>query len=362
VQLFSGYELRALTITGAALRVGAALDWYAGNTLSISAGSTPLLDSRALPAVGALRVLADSPLQVSATIGSEAALVRRYAGELVLRLGSGAITCVNAVPVEDYVASTLVSEASPSWSLEALRAQAIAVRTFGIQAAAAAARGVHDYDLRDDTSSQVYHGLGNISGAFLSACATTQQQVVSWRGEPAKVFYSATCGGHTASVAEIGGLDVPAYLAGIADTDAAARAYCAAAPYFQWKNALAAGDLARVVEIPAGSLAGCSVSDRWPDGRVKTLSVQRSDGEAISVAGRSFYSRCLQVLGYKVVPSTFFDIRESNGTYVLTGHGIGHGVGMCQWGARGRADAGQKAEEILQAYFPGTAIQAMSLR
>jgi SpoIID/LytB domain protein len=72
--------------------------------------------------------------------------------------------------------------------------------------------------------------------------------------------------------------------------------------------------------------------------------------------GRVFYGRCGALLGYKVLPSTMFTVApDAGGGYRFAGHGIGHGIGMCQWGARGRADAGMDAAAILAAYFPGTA-------
>jgi len=64
------------------------------------------------------------------------------------------------------------------------------------------------------------------------------------------------------------------------------------------------------------------------------------------------------VLGYKVIPSALFDVTRNGAGFDFIGHGVGHGVGMCQWGARGRADAGMSATQILAAYFPGTVVSA----
>jgi SpoIID/LytB domain protein len=78
--------------------------------------------------------------------------------------------------------------------------------------------------------------------------------------------------------------------------------------------------------------------------------------------GHAFYERAGSELGYKVVPSALFDLTAGAGTsYVISGRGVGHGVGMCQWGAQGRALAGQTAEQVLAAYFPGTTLTAVTL-
>nr|MDQ6926983.1 SpoIID/LytB domain-containing protein [Candidatus Eremiobacteraeota bacterium] len=164
------------------------------------------------------------------------------------------------------------------------------------------------------------------------------------------------CGGHTAAVAEIGGQPVD-YLGGIPDVDARGAAYCSGSPYFHWRNSLPASALARALDVRAGDIADVSVSQRWPDGRVKTLALARKDGSQTVVNGRTFHSRALATLGYKVIPSTLFDVSRAGDDFVISGHGVGHGVGMCQWGARGRAEAGMNAAQILAAYFPGTALR-----
>ncbi|HKW44801.1 MAG TPA: hypothetical protein VJN22_04030, partial [Candidatus Eremiobacteraceae bacterium] len=96
-------------------------------------------------------------------------------------------------------------------------------------------------------------------------------------------------------------------------------------------------------------------SETWPEGRVKRLRARSRHGFDNVMDGRVFYGRCGSLLGYKVVPSTMFRVEADAGGYRFTGRGIGHGIGMCQWGARGRAEARMSAAEILAAYFPGTA-------
>jgi stage II sporulation protein D len=327
VRLFSGYDLRSAVIGG--VRVGAS--------------SAPTVVSQS-----------SGPVDVAATMADGSVIERHYTGTILSAVVDGDLIVYNDVDVESYVASVMASEISSSWQSEALKAQAIAIRTYGLR------RMKHtrpsSYDVTDDTTNQVYHGVDAIVGSLLTAATATAGQIVMSGASPADVWYHSACGGHTASSSEITGVPAPAYLQGYPDSDSGGHAYCTASPYYSWRNSLPASALASVAGVEA--LSSISIAQRWPDGRVKTVHVVSAGGDAHDIDGHHFYSRATAVLGYKVVPSSFFDIAPSSGGYTLSGHGVGHGVGMCQWGAQGRALAGQNAAAILGAYFPGTTISS----
>lgn len=325
VRLFSGYDVKSAVAGG----------------VRVDASSEPTVISGE-----------GSPVTVSATFGDGSVVERRYAGAILTASLDGALAIYNDVDVESYVASVMASEISPGWHAEALRAQAIAVRTYGVRRMRHARPAA--YDVTDDTTNQVYHGVDAIVASLSAAGEATAGRMVIAAGAPADVWYHSACGGHTASSLEITGVAAPSYLEGITDADGAGHAFCALSPYFSWRNSLPAAALANVAGVDA--LGSISVSQRWPDGRVKTVHVLSADGTARDIDGQRFYSRASGVLGYKVVPSALFDIAPASGAYEITGHGVGHGVGMCQWGAQGRAKAGQDAATILAAYFPGTTI------
>jgi stage II sporulation protein D len=255
------------------------------------------------------------------------------------------------VDLEAYTPSVLGAEMGPSWPLEALKAQAILVRTYALHGAAHSKKL---YDLGDDTSSQVYLGIDAVSARFTSATQSTAGLALYAGDSVADVFYSAACGGHTASSVELTGVIAPPYLQGISDVAGNGAAFCEKAPYFSWQNVIPTGQLERVFDLAAGDLASIDASNTWPDGRVKTVRARSHRGFENTMDGRVFYGRCGAQLGYKVLPSTMFRVAPDSGGYRFTGHGIGHGLGMCQWGAHGRADAGMNAAAILSAYFPGT--------
>jgi stage II sporulation protein D len=355
VKLFSGLLVARLDVSGLVpLSVtfgGASTPAALASFDALSATAT--LDGRQVPLFDApIAIASPAPFALTAYTSGGQTLQRRYNGALaVTRQGAG-FALINTVDVDSYVASTLASEISPGWATESIKAQAIASRTYVVRAATHSS--AKEYDVTDDTSSQVYHGLDGIAPSFSSAVAATSGAIVMAGNAAADIFYSSACGGHTAGSIELTGRTGPPYLSGVPDTDPGGHAYCAPAPYFAWKNSIAHEAMARALGVPADKLAGVEVTERWPGGRVKKLRVSRSDSAGEDVDGRRFYVDVGSMLGYKVLPSSFFDVARDGDAFVINGHGLGHGVGMCQWGARGRADAGATAQQILAAYFPGT--------
>jgi len=339
IRLFAGMDLARLDVAGVSLDAAA-------GTITSGARSQPI-------GTQIVELSANPYLDVTAVTISNGSIQRRYPGTLFVQLRDGKLLVIDQVDVETYVASVMSAEVSPGWATESLRAQAIAVRTYAERSRAN--RGARDYDLNDDTSSQVYHGIDDVAPSLVSAAQDTAGQIVAANSAPASVFYSSSCGGHTASSEELTGQPAPSYLQGVSDLDPSGRAYCSGAPYFRWKNSVSADAMARIVDIPAGQLTSITIADRWPDGRVKKV-IAASPTLTVTLDGREFYSRALSVLGYKVIPSALFDISRDGQQFEIVGHGVGHGVGMCQWGARGRAEAGMNAAQILAAYFPGTSI------
>ena len=296
-----------------------------------------------------------APLAVTATLSNGSTVVRSYQGTILAAGAGGQLTLFNDVDLESYVASVLASEVSSGWHPEMLKAQAVAVRTYALRRMAH--KRPASYDVVDDTTNQVYRGIAGIVPSLQAAATATAGQALLFEGQPADVWYHSACGGHTAASSEITGSPAPPYLQGVADADAAGHAFCAASPYFAWRNSLDSSSMARVTGID--DLANVAVTDRWPDGRVKVVRAQGRSGSSSDIAGQQFYEHAAAALGYKVVPSALLEISGGPDVYELSGHGVGHGVGMCQWGAQGRAKSGQTAAQILSAYFPGTAIAPM---
>jgi SpoIID/LytB domain protein len=268
------------------------------------------------------------PLTVTAYDADGLVASRRYAGQIAVAQADDGILIVNTVDLEQYVGSVLAAEISPSWPYEAIKAQAIASRTFALHASRA---GPHAYDLGDDTSSQVYNGMDGIDQRLIAAAQATAGVAILAGASPAEVFYSAACGGHTASAAELTGANVPEYLRGIADTDSNGRAYCSKAPLFDWQNVVSSESMANIFELATSDLTGVDVTSVWPDGRVRNIAAHRHGGADVVIGGRTFYAKAGAVLGYKVIPSLLFQIQADPGVMVLAT------ASACASGERGAA-------------------------
>jgi SpoIID/LytB domain protein len=126
---------------------------------------------------------------------------------------AGSLNAVNAVPVDQYVKGVIANEVPASWPMAALRAQAVATRSYAI----ASRVDGHGFDLYDDTRSQVYGGIASEERRGNRAAESTRGQVVLYRGKVAQTFFSACSGGHTESVQNVFfGPPVP-YLVGVPD-------------------------------------------------------------------------------------------------------------------------------------------------
>ena len=254
---------------------------------------------------------------------------------------------VRAVPLEEYVAGVLAGEAARDSGPAALEALAITIRTFAL-----ANRGRHaaeSFDLCDLTHCQVFRTSTHVTAR---AAADPAGQILLYNGAPASVFYNASCGGHTERPSEVwpGALN-PSYLPSRAD-DA-----CEGEP--AWDADLAAADLARALR--AGGFRGNALGDlriagRSESGRVTRLRVDGFTPNEIS--GQDLRTIVGRTLGWQHIKSTAFDLRRGGSAFHFSGHGFGHGVGLCVVGSVNLAARGESAERILARYFPGLKISA----
>ena len=262
----------------------------------------------------------------------------------------GGFTIVE-MPIETYVARVVAGEAARDSRAAALEALAITVRTF-----AAANLGRHradGFDLCDQTHCQV---LRPATAGTERAAEATAGRLLLHDGLAATVYYSASCGGRTAIPSDVWpGHEDPPYLPSRSD-DA-----CGGAP--EWTSALRASDLARALRASGfhgGALRDMRVASRNESGRVARL---RLDGlDPPSVSGQDLRVAVGRTLGWQHIKSAAFDLRRSGDVYHFSGHGSGHGVGLCVIGSANLAEQGRTAEQILARYFPGLDVSAGSAR
>jgi SpoIID/LytB domain protein len=255
---------------------------------------------------------------------------------------------VVSLPLETYVSRVVAGEAAQGSAPEALEALAITVRTFAL-----ANLGRHradGFDLCDQTHCQV---LRTATATTERAALATAGQVLLYRGAPASVFYSASCGGHTERPSDVWpGADDPPYLPSRTD-DA-----CQGEPV--WTDEISAGDLARALAAAgfSGTLKEMRIAGHDSSGRVSRLAL---DGlQPSEISGQDLRAAVGRTLGWQHVKSADFELRRAGSVYRLNGHGSGHGVGLCVIGSVKLAAAGDTAAKILNRYFPGLTIGRVS--
>jgi len=251
---------------------------------------------------------------------------------------------VATMPLETYVAQVVAGEAAPRSDPAALEALAITVRTFAL-----ANRGRHrvdGFDLCDQTHCQVAR---NATGASERAAEATSGAVLLHNGAPASVYYSASCGGRTEVPSAVWpGAEDPSYLPSRVDEA------CGGDP--AWTAELASSDLERALKAAGfrGALRAMRIRSRSDSGRVAHLTL---DGLAPpDISGQDLRVAVGRTLGWQYLKSTAFELRQAGAVYRFTGHGSGHGVGMCVIGATKLAAHGERASAILARYFPGLEI------
>jgi SpoIID/LytB domain protein len=257
---------------------------------------------------------------------------------------------VETLPLETYVARVLAGEALRDSRPAALEALAITLRTF-----AEANRGRHradGFDLCDQTHCQVVRAA---TPATERAAHATAGRLLLHDGAPASVYYSASCGGRTEIPSNVWpGAEDPPFMPSVPD-DA-----CGGSPV--WTTELAASDLLRALREAGfrGRLDDMQIARRNSSGRVARVSLRGLTPDAIS--GQDLRVAVGRTLGWQYIKSTAFELRRAGTAYRFSGHGSGHGVGLCVIGSAHLAEAGEGVEQILARYFPGLAISSMTPR
>jgi len=274
---------------------------------------------------------------------SEADLSAASAGRTI-RLGAVADGHVTTVPLEMYVARVLAGEADPRAGDAAQQALAIAIRTYTLKNVDRHARD--GYDLCDSTHCQVPRPSTPTSRR---AAMATVGQVLTFRGEIAEVFYSASCGGRSERAADVWpGANYP-YLPSRSDD------VCDGDP--QWTADFSLDEVRRVlrgVGFDGDRLRDLRVDARTSSGRVARLRLSGLQPDVI--AGDQFRL----AVGATRLRSTAFTVERRGDRLRFTGRGFGHGVGMCVIGAGRRAQRGETAAAILAQYYPGLEMTSLA--
>jgi SpoIID/LytB domain protein len=291
------------------------------------------------------------------------------------------IVVVNLVPLEEYVYGVLAAEMPSHWPIEALKCQAVIARTIAVFRRSTLKLHRKDgYDLCDEQHCQVYTGVSVENDKVRAAVDRTAGKILTYAGQPAHTVFSSNCGGETQSGVDAGWGSLP-YWARATDampgtelprSPAALRRWLKETPLIfcrgsknvwypesRWTRVIPAEDIAGKLRRRRnlGRVRQIHILHRNATGHVTKVRVAGTEGEIVLTREHEIR----KYLGLGSLRSTLFTVdtvvrSEKAESFVFYGAGWGHGVGLCQSGAAGRADAGQLFDTILTHYFPGTVL------
>lgn len=259
----------------------------------------------------------------------------KYMGKTTVYKGVNGLYLVNEVPLEKYVESVVKSEAGTDWDLDALKAQAVIVRTYALNRKQA--EGNEFYDITSSVLHQVFKGENNDPIVAL-AVRETEGEILTYEGQPIAAFYHSTSDGMTESSEDVFGKSYP-YMQPVSSISKLS-------PLRAWVRRIPIGEVESVTGVKG--ITEINTVSLTSTGRVKELELCNDKGEKVVEA-----KDLRKLFGWKRLPSTDFTIRIEDGVCVFEGKGWGHGVGLCQWCAQEMAVEGKDYKAILKYYYPG---------
>jgi stage II sporulation protein D (peptidoglycan lytic transglycosylase) len=301
---------------------------------------------------------------------------KHYRGELLFLQSDTGITIVNRVRMDDYLRGVVPLEIGTREARDsaAVQAQAVTARSYAYVHLGGTSPS-KPYDITASVSDQLYGGADIETAVSNAAVSATRGLVLQYGGRVVNAPYHSACGGSTATADEIWRTSNEPYLQRVSDqipgTD---RFYCDIAPRFRWTRTLDGqtlrealvrylGTYTRTPGGYPGTPRDVEIDTRTPSGRVETLKIATDRGNYVLRGNDIRY--VLRSPGGEILNSTAFTVQVTTARdgsvsqLVLKGTGYGHGVGMCQWGAIGRARSGQDFRSILRTYYPGTSVGAI---
>lgn len=301
--------------------------------------------------------------------------------EVILNRIKKSLVIVNHLSIEEYLYGVLSAEMPSHWPMEALKAQAVIARTQGLYR-----KGLHKkfgYDICDEQHCQVYTGVAVESDRVREAVDGTKGEYLNFNGKPAHTVFSSNCGGVTQSGGQAGWGDVH-YWHSIGDAQDSLlkpmnimelrqwlqenpAVFCKSSQYtwhpeFRWTRVVKASDISAKIsrKKEIGTLLKIQILERNASGRVQKIRFVGTN-ESVTLSKEH---EIRKYTGLGSLRSTFFvldTIYEDNipSSFIFFGGGWGHGVGLCQSGAAGRAETGQTYQQILSDYYSGTKLKKL---
>jgi len=274
---------------------------------------------------------------------------------LQIQASAGHLLLTAAIPVEEYVAAVLAGESGDFRNDESLQAMAVVVRTYATRF-----RGQHSgegFDFCDTTHCQV-PSWNRVSLRISGAADFTRDEILMFQGVAVSAFYHQNCGGKIAASGEAWPSVSEPYLRSHADP------YCVIASPLKWESSISVADLdaalhAAGLSSPAGWTV-VEISSRSESGRAQRLRLRGGASPDALISASSFRFAVNRALGWNKIRSDLYELRNDGDHILFSGHGSGHGVGLCQAGAEEMARQGKDYGQILDFYYPGTHLSKTS--
>ena len=279
---------------------------------------------------------------------------RKFRGSLkIYPHKKDSLLVVNELDIEDYLAGLINSEISSNWPIEAVKAQAVAARTYALNQIGGTSRYSPDarYDVESTVVDQVYHGAHREDKRAYEGVRATTGMVLTRSGVIFPSFYHSTCGGHTEFAHNSWD--------NMKGATAVVDEHCKRSPHRAWFFEMTREEMLTL-------LTGANIISRdeiiMRVGQIPLPDSPRVD-EVVIVTDKGEHrikaTKLRRMIGYMRLKSTWFNVGIEGNKVVFAGRGFGHGVGLCQWGAKGMADAGFAYKDILKHYYRDAEIGRM---
>ena len=348
VRIYSAHPPSALTVSA----IEGHLHWKACATCPEQSGESlsvesPNASTSATPKTSQQEFLITGTYRLRPASGPE------FSSPYPVRIQAsrGGLVIVLTVPLEQYVQHVLMAESGTFRNPEALKAMAVAARSYANKFIGQHAK--EGFDFCDSTHCQVFYWR-NITPAVRAAAEATRGESLSYQGKTAAAFYNQNCGGTTAAASETWAEISEPYLSIHQDP------FCVTKGGLKWATTLTHAQIDKALRAsglqPPENWQTLEISSRNSSGRVRALNFSGGKPAAFSLGGSSLRFGVNRVFGWNHIRSDLYDLRNVGGKVLFSGHGAGHGVGLCQAGAEEMARQGKTYKEILSFYYPETEV------
>lgn len=269
---------------------------------------------------------------------------RAYRGAMEIHNVLGKLYVINLLSMDEYLCGVVPSEIMSTWRAEALKAQAVAARSYAYHHMLNRKDALFDLDAT--ASFQVYGGIAAEKESTSLAVRATSGEIAVFENRPILAYFHSTCGGSTSDDEFVWNGSRMEYLRGVGCE------FCKASPYYSWEEKITLYEVRTYLAKKyrgVGAIGG--ITFKRNEGRVSRVTIVHKNG-LLNLTGNEFR----MLFPEKKLKSLYFEATKTSDGLILHGHGWGHGVGMCQWGAQGMAEKGARYKDILKHYYRGVRI------